>query len=649
MGSHRSVWAVPRLFSAKWLAVLAAALYPLAYQATAQNQGWVVLPVTEYGALRARAYPVPYEPEGPPTDATLTRVDYDLRINGSLALGQASLTVDVLRNGWVRIPIPGGLLVREARLNGNLASLVPGAPGKGVTQLSAVLTQPGRSVLLLDIALPVASAGGEEKLTLPASPSGVTRAAVTIPRQGVDIKVAGGLLSEKSDSGGVTRCLAYGRGNEAVAFAWRRKVDERHANQPVRLRANLTELLGLGEDSSALSAEVNVEVVQGAVSQMEVQLPEKFTVNRVTGATVADWEIQNNVLTVAFLEPVDRAAAFVIAGEAALPRDGAIAIPVVGLSGVERLTGGVAVEITGAGEVKEVQSQGFEKAEAADLGQAIAGHESPSLMAFRFRPGAEKIAKAVNVQVVRYEQQAVLTANIEEARYRVLMEREGKMLVQARYAVRNNQRNFLKVSLPAGAAVWSASSAGRPVHPGQTPDGRLLLPLARAGGGEEGSASAVEIIYLTTGPDWQDKGNVALALPALDLPASRTGLLLYYPPKYRVSAAPGAFRMQPYEGPASALLNPAVAAKNGLRSVNSLPQLDVFQPAGESPSPPGAQALVDKFRARSEARKLAASRPISVSFPAAGPSLFLASELTREDQTPTVEFSYQLERKRGEK
>jgi len=92
-----------------------------------------------------------------------------------------------------------------------------------------------------------------------------------------------------------------------------------------------------------------------------------------------------------------------------------------------------------------------------------------------------------------------------------------------------------------------------------------------------------------------------------------------------------------------------VAAKNGLRSVNSLPQLDVFQPSGESPSPPGAQALVDKFRARSEARKLAASRPISVSFPAAGPSLFLASELTREDQTPTVEFSYQLERKRGEK
>ena len=50
-------------------------------------------------------------------------------------------------------------------------------------------------------------------------------------------------------------------------------------------------------------------------------------------------------------------------------------------------------------------------------------------------------------------------ANIEEARYQVLMSTDGKELVQARYAVRNNQRNFVKVTLPAGATVWSVSLA----------------------------------------------------------------------------------------------------------------------------------------------------------------------------------------------
>ena len=88
--------------------------------------GWVVIPVEEYRVLRAKAYPVEHDPEPPPLDATLTRVDYDLHVAGDLAAGRASLTVDVLKDGWVRVPVPAGLLVREARLDGKLVSLVPG-------------------------------------------------------------------------------------------------------------------------------------------------------------------------------------------------------------------------------------------------------------------------------------------------------------------------------------------------------------------------------------------------------------------------------------------------------------------------------------------------------------------------------------------
>src|SRR6516162_3204762 len=86
--------------------------------------GWVVIPVEEYRVLRSKAYPVEHDPEPPPLDATLTRVDYNLQITGDLAQGRASLTVDVLKDGWVRVPVPTGLLVREARLDGKLVSLV---------------------------------------------------------------------------------------------------------------------------------------------------------------------------------------------------------------------------------------------------------------------------------------------------------------------------------------------------------------------------------------------------------------------------------------------------------------------------------------------------------------------------------------------
>ena len=319
----------------------------------AQDQhstGWVVIPVAEYRTLHSRAYPMEPEPESPAVQATLTRIDYDLRINGELATGHVNLTVDVLKNGWVSVPIPTGLLVREARLDSKLVSLVPSSTGKGGHQLNAVLSHPGRSVLVLEIALPVTSAAGNESITLPSADSGVTRAAVELPRQGFDIQVAGGLLSEKSETASNIKWVAYAQGNEPLNFTWRRKSEDHRMTQPLRMRNSLTELVSLGEDSTSIYAEVTIDVVQGAAREVRLQLPETVTVNQVSGAMVSDWQVAGGDLIVTFLEPMEQSAKFVVNGETRLARDGQLNIPLLRLLNSERDTGGGAVEGLGAGE-----------------------------------------------------------------------------------------------------------------------------------------------------------------------------------------------------------------------------------------------------------------------------------------------------------
>src|SRR6266478_4712009 len=542
------------LFCAYLLALVILSAPIVLGQTAAHSPGWVVLPVEEYRTLHAKAYPIERDPEPPPVEATLTRVDYDLRIDGELASGRASLTVDVLKDGWVRVPVPAGLLVREARLDGKLVSLVPGASGKAGGQLSALLSHSGRAVLLLDIAIPVAAATGEERITLPSTASGVTRASVQLPRQGVDVRLTGGLLSEKSETASESKWIAYGRGNEALTFAWRRKTEDHRATQPLRMRGSLTQLLGLGEDSTSINTEVNLEVTQGAARVARMQIPEKVTINQVLGAMVADWEVKANELSVMFLEPVEQTARFVVTGETRSPREGQIEIPLLRLLNVERETGGAAVEVLGAGEIKDLKSEGLDSADATDLGEMVSNRQSPSLAAFRFRTGDGKLARSLSLNVARYTPQAVLLANVSEARYQVLISSEGKTLVQARYAVRNNQRNFLKITLPPGATIWSASLEGKTIRPGQSPDGGLLLPLDKGRSGEEAPEFAVEIVYLSRGTAWNDKGQLKLALPALDLPVSRTGLLLYHPPLFKLTTEPGSFRSAPYANPVAAAL-----------------------------------------------------------------------------------------------
>jgi hypothetical protein len=425
----------------------------------------------------------------------------------------------------------------------------------------------------------------------------------------------------------------------------------------VRLRGSLTELTGLGEDTTTVVAEVNVEVTQGAAKEVRIALPDKVTVNQVAGAMVSDWEMKDGQLAVLFVEPVEQNAKFIVSGETRSPRDGKIEIPLLRLLNTERDTGGVAVEVLGAGEIKEFKSEGLENADATDLGEIVSSRQSTSLSAFRFRSGDAKTTRSLTVNVARYTPQAVLMANIAEARYNVLITSDGKMLVQARYAVRNNQRNFLKISLPQGAILWSAALAGKPVRPGQSPDGSVLLPLEKSRAGEEAPEFAVEVVYIDRRTAWNDKGQCKLALPSLDLPVSRTGLLVYHPPLFKVTPQPGSFRAEAYEEPTSAALNPPpppseATASLGLSTSASAPQPSaeisaINEPKLKATDQLAAQSLFDNFRMTLQGGKAAGILPIKVSFPRLGPSLFLVSELTGENQSPSANLDYQREKKAG--
>jgi hypothetical protein len=612
-------------------------------QAPVASDGWVVLPVDDYRALRLAAFPADVTPPPPPVDATLTRVDYELKIDGDLASGEARLTVDVIKDGWVKVAIPAGLIVREARLDGKQVSLVAQqeTDSRGTYLL---LSHTGRSLFSLQVVAPVSSVAGTDILKLPVGSSAVSRASITLPRQGVDVHITGGLLLEKNETTNESRWVAGGNGNDSLIFAWKRRLDDQRSTQPLRLRAGVTQLVGLGEDTTQMSADIQVDVLQGIARDVHVQLPEQFTVNQVAGATVADWEASGRDLTVIFIDPIAQSARFTVSGEIKLPRDGHVDVPLIRLPTAERETGGLAVEVLGAGEMKDQQATGMAEAEAAELGQMISSRQSPSLIAFRLQPAEGTSTRSLSLQVARYTPQAVLAANVEEARYTVLTTQDGKMLVQSRFAVRNNQRSFLKVNLPSTGVLWSVSVGGRPLRPGHAADGSLLLPLEKTRGGDEAPAFVVEVTYIDHGESWGDKGRGKLTLLTLDLPISKSSVLLHYSPEFKLTPATGSFRVAPYQAAESAVLQPAYKPE-------AIPPEGAAAPAdaGAEKDAEETQALVSHLKERAPGSGPARNLPIRVAFPHFGPSVYLVSELTSESQTPVLEFDFLRDKKRGER
>ena len=591
--------------------------------------GWVVLPIDEYRALRARAFPSTPDPAPPPVDATLTRVDYDLRVSGETVSGQARLAIDVLKQGWVSVQVPAGLLVRDARMEGRPVafSAADGAPPR------VLISRPGRSTLTLDVVIPIASGSGTEGMALQSSGSALSSVTLGVPRAGVELAVTGGFIAEKTETGAESRWVVYGTPGQPLGFTWKRRADDRRATLPLRMRARVTELVALGEDSSQVTSSVQIDVTQGVARDATIALPPGLVVNQVAGPAVADWSVDRSTLTVTFLEPIDAHASVVITGDIRAPRDGAVAVPIVRVPAAERETGGIAVDVVGEGEIARPEPRGLEPADPSDLGDIIAGRESPSMAAFRFTPLAAGAPRALTVNVTRYTAKAVLVANVEEARYDALVNDDGKLLVRARYAVRNNQRSFLAVALPPQAVLWSAALDGRPVRPGVGATGSVLLPLRKGSAGQEAPTFVVEVMYLQRGATWSDRGDARIELPAVDLPVSRTGLTMYHSPRYDVDPKPGAFRVESDEGPWSPALRGATSP-----------------PAATPPPPPPVEgrgesdardfkALMDHFQ-KEAGRTRQGAVPIAIAFPAIGPSVFLAAELTPETQSPALDIQY---------
>ena len=585
------------------------------------GEGWVVLPIDEYRTLRSSAFPSPPARPGPPVKSALTRVDYALTVADDAISGQVTLAIDVLEEGWVSVSVPSGVMVRDATLDGRRTRIVDGTPPR------VLIARTGRSTLVLDVVVPLQTAGGTESMTLPASGSAVSAVSIAIPRTNVDLNVTGGFVASRSESSTESRWVVYGNPGKPLEFSWKRRADDRRAALPLRLRARITELVSLGEDVSQLTASVLVEVVQGTTRNIVLTVPQSVAINQVQGAIVADWAHTERVLTISFVEPVLTEASVIIHAETRLDRDGDVSIPILRMPAAERETGGLAVDVSGAGEISRVRPRGLDAADVSELGDVVAGRESASMVAFRFRPVAGALPRELTVALTRYTLQPVLVASVEEARFDVLLTEDGKGLVRARYCVRNNQRSFLAVTLPPQSTVWSASLAGEPVRPGLAASGALLLPLQKGRSGEEAPTFVVELTYLQRTDTWNERGEERLDLPAVDLPVSRTGLSVQYPPRYAVEPRPGTFRVTTDVGPwLAALRTPYV-----IEAAKSAPV--------EAGSSIDLQLQVNRLT-NEGIRRTAGILPVQVAVPSFGPSVFLAAELTAEGQSSMVEISY---------
>ena len=490
----------------------------------------VTMSLTEFLQMYEATKNRPDKAEKAPRSYALSHAEYTGRVvfdedEPTSAVFKAKFAVEVLKTeGWARIPLlSADVAVQRARVGGVDAPLV-----LENGSYTLVTNRSGRFEVDVDFAVSVHTNKGSSGFQFGLEPSGATELVLSVPTdQDLDFTVANARLKEDRVQSGNRVVEATLPATGSLAVSWQREIKEADA-QDARLYSEVHTLVGVGDGLLRATATVNETILFAGIDQIQVKVPTDMTVLDVRGNGLRDWALADDGTLTALLNYEAEGSYVLTIDMEKVLGDGAVSAPIVQPLGVERSKGWLGVQALGALEITE---NGVKNAAAVDVrtlpASIIGVTGTPVLLGFKYLADDPSIPLSVS----EHDEVDVLVTLLDQAEATTMFTRDGRRLTSVVYQVRNNRRQFLRLELPQGAELWSASVAGRAVQPAAADD-QLLIPLIRsqASGGAL-AAFAVQVVYVESGagPDSAGKGRFEASMPKADAPSTYVAWTVYAP------------------------------------------------------------------------------------------------------------------------
>ncbi len=520
-----------------WLRLLAFALVLLPGASVAQDlprvppgpAGTVTISRPDYDQLIDLASRRPRVPDAPPLAAALTRADIRVRISGSIVRATMQVDGEVFVAGLAKVPLITGATLLEARMADRPLPLV----AEGNTHV-AVVSGPSTFTATLEWGAAITTTPGRGSFAMPVPQSGSAVVTIELPGEQTDVRITPGLVLRRTSANGQTTIEATLDPGSVTQVSWSsRETAPSTTPREARLLADVKTLVTIGDADLRLVTLVNVVVVQGEPTEIEIRIPPAYEVSGVTGATLDRSEERPGAVVLFVADPAQRRHQFLLSLERSNTSGSAkLETGFPTLPSAQRETGEVAVEGIGTLAVLASDLPGLRRIDVREIDPALASAaRQPLLAAFRYRHGPGS-ARILALDVTRFADAAVLAAVAERAVATTLVTSEGRALTEVSLWVRNRAQPFIKVELPAGASMLSVEVAGEAAKPAEGKDG-IRVPLLRPGFRSDGPY-AVSFVYLHAGAPFDKKGTRQMTLPKMDLPISVVEWELFVPDRYRV-------------------------------------------------------------------------------------------------------------------
>lgn len=521
------------------------------------------------------------------SDYAIYRTEYKAELEENVVTVQGEVLFEVFRKGWTKLP-----LVHSD------VGLIDVAVNKGA---SFVVMERGKYYLMVDkagrynldleflIKAKREREGGPGSFSFEVMPAPISQFEFAMPETEVQIFVEPSIKVEIKEEAKRTVAWAVMPNTDSIQVRWTKALPKEEI-KPVKLEpkvyVDVATYAALGEGVIRCQSSLSYSILQSEISNPRIALPEDVSVLEVKGRDLRDWKVYQK----AGQQYLDVYLNFGVKGTYVLDLtyernigegSGVAEVPWIKALDVEREKGLIGVA---ASTNVELAANKLEHATVIDIRELPSSiwtrTTNPILLAFKYLGHPF----AIHLDVTRHEELPVLVAAIDSADYATLLTEEGKILNEAIYQVRNNVKQFLRISLPKGATLWSSFVGSKPVKAAKDKDGNILIPLEKSQlYGEQIAQFPVEIVYLDENVKMGLMGQLKLKLPQTDIPISQLNWATYLPLDYRYLNFDGDVKpvKQPLRRQVALLRKAEERRKRPIGTQSAAPQQMLFEQVDE--------------------------------------------------------------------
>lgn len=493
-------------------------------------KGNVILTSNEFKNL-VNKMKSPAENLAAPFDYLITKAIYKGEMKKENTFYKATFTVHVLAdNKYLNIPVlPNSLALEDISINGKKALIVSRSGYHNV-----VFKDKGEYRVECTFSQKSSLTKGPHNLTLNIISTPITIYELIFPLAKIDAEITEAQQISSIEKDGKTVVKAILAQTSRVSVSWRKKYEVTE-KLPPKIYSEINNLISIEDDALKVKSAITYNILHSEINEVGLNIPENCNILNVYGEGVGEWQ--------EILKEDNR----IIHVPLTYGKKGYITINVVteipfseGLetiySGVRTLNtvrenGWLGIELNTSAEVVITDSKGLEKIAIQRLPkQLINTSAKPMIKGFKYA----KHPFELTLKIKKHKKIGVPIAAVNNANMVTLFTEDGKIVNRLIYNIKNSSKQFLQISLPEKADVWSVFVDDKPVESSLNEEGKLLVPLIRSvKQNNRLKVFPLEVIFSTSQDPFSVWGFQQADLPSVDLLTSQLLWSVYLPYDYK--------------------------------------------------------------------------------------------------------------------